>query len=116
MQTVQPAEINPACAGTTAVKGMGRAANLISAYVAYGALVIQPQGVWGESTLTGIEFASALLIMPGVVTSLIAPVPARSRPGDRAGAGRVRRAVCGPPDCGVPDQGRTYEGSRRGGQ
>ncbi|WP_445519874.1 transposase [Streptomyces sp. NEAU-174] len=24
--------------------------------------------------------------------------------------------VCGPPDCGVPDQGRTYEGRRRGDQ
>lgn len=46
----------------------------------------------------------------------VAQVPARSRPGDQSGAGRVRRAVCGPPDCGVPDQGRTYEGSRRGGQ
>ncbi|MER7055969.1 MULTISPECIES: hypothetical protein [unclassified Streptomyces] len=52
-------------------------ANLLSTYVAYGALVTQPQGAWDESTLTGIEFASALLITLGVITSLLALVPVR---------------------------------------
>lgn len=50
-------------------------ANLFSVYVAYGALVTQPQGAWDESTLTGIEFASALLIALAVITSLLALVP-----------------------------------------
>ncbi|MFJ9188182.1 MULTISPECIES: hypothetical protein [Streptomyces] len=49
--------------------------NLLSAYVAYGALVTQPQGAWDESTLTGIEFASALLITLSILTSLLALVP-----------------------------------------
>lgn len=52
-------------------------ANLLSVYVAYGALVTQPQGSWDESTLTGIEFASALLITLGVITFLLALVPVR---------------------------------------
>lgn len=54
-------------------------ANLLNAYVAYGALTIQPQGDWDEQTLTGIEFASALLIVLGVVTSLLALLPVRRR-------------------------------------
>lgn len=52
-------------------------ANLLNAYVAYGALVIQPQGAWDESTLTAIEFASALLIALSVVTLLLALLPVR---------------------------------------
>lgn len=52
-------------------------ANLLSAYVAYGALVTKPQGSWDENTLTGIEFASALLITLGVITSLLSLVPVR---------------------------------------
>ncbi|MEV5343815.1 hypothetical protein AB0K93_35940, partial [Streptomyces sp. NPDC052676] len=47
-------------------------ANLLNAYVAYGALVTQPQGAWDEQTLTGIEFASALLIALGAITFLLA--------------------------------------------
>ncbi|MER5357219.1 hypothetical protein [Streptomyces sp. NPDC002785] len=54
-------------------------ANLLNGYVAYGALVTQPQGAWDEQTLTGIEFASALLIMLGVITSLLALLPVRRR-------------------------------------
>jgi hypothetical protein len=54
-------------------------ANLPSAYVAYGALVTQPQGAWDESTLAGIEFASALLIALSVVTFLLALLPVRRR-------------------------------------
>ncbi|MFE1312139.1 hypothetical protein [Streptomyces sp. NPDC058755] len=52
-------------------------ANLLSAYVAYAALVTQPQGAWDESTLTGIEVASALLIALSVVTFLLALLPVR---------------------------------------
>ncbi|MFF5020206.1 hypothetical protein [Streptomyces sp. NPDC001165] len=52
-------------------------ANLLSAYVAYGALATQPQGAWDESTLTGIEFASALLIALSVVAFLLALLPVR---------------------------------------
>ncbi|MFD6278593.1 hypothetical protein ACFWFI_23950 [Streptomyces sp. NPDC060209] len=52
-------------------------ANLLNAYVTYGALMAQPQGAWDEHTLTGIEFASALLITLGVSTSLFALVPVR---------------------------------------
>jgi hypothetical protein len=33
-------------------------ANLPNAYLAYAALMIQPQGTWDEHTLTGIEVAS----------------------------------------------------------
>ncbi|MEV3992428.1 hypothetical protein AB0J57_26315 [Streptomyces sp. NPDC049837] len=54
-------------------------ANLLSAYVAYAALVTQPQGAWDEHTLTGIEFASALLVVLGVITSLLALFPVRRR-------------------------------------
>ncbi|MYQ40508.1 hypothetical protein B046DRAFT_01547 [Streptomyces sp. LamerLS-316] len=54
-------------------------ANLLNAYVAYGAVVIQPQGVWDEHTLTGIEVASALAIALGVVTTLLALVPVRQK-------------------------------------
>ncbi|GAB7109799.1 hypothetical protein JCM4814A_81140 [Streptomyces phaeofaciens JCM 4814] len=53
-------------------------AYLLNAYVAYGALTIQPQGVWDESTLTAIEFASALLITL-VLTFLIGLFPVRRR-------------------------------------
>lgn len=53
--------------------------NLLSAYIAYGALVTQPQGVWDEQTLTGIEFASALLITLSVLTSVLALVPVRRK-------------------------------------
>ena len=52
-------------------------ANLLNAYVAYGALVTQPLGDWDEQTLTAIEFASALLIVLGVITSLLALLPVR---------------------------------------
>ncbi|MFE4217349.1 hypothetical protein [Streptomyces sp. NPDC056844] len=54
-------------------------ANLLNAYVAYGALVIQPQGVWDEHTLTGIEVASALAVVLGVVITLLALVPVRQK-------------------------------------
>lgn len=54
-------------------------AYLLNAYVAYGALTIQPQGVWDESTLTAIEFASALLITLGVLTFLLGLFPVRRR-------------------------------------
>lgn len=54
-------------------------ANLLNAYVAYGALVTQPQGAWDEQTLTGIEFASALLIVLGAITFLLAMVPVQRR-------------------------------------
>ncbi|MFE9664427.1 hypothetical protein [Streptomyces sp. NPDC005955] len=54
-------------------------ANLLNAYVAYGALATQPQGAWDEQTLTGIEFASALLIVLGVTTTLLALFPVRRR-------------------------------------
>ncbi|MGW6398313.1 hypothetical protein [Streptomyces sp. NPDC055134] len=52
-------------------------ANLLNTYVAYGALVAQPQGDWDEQTLTGIEFASALLIVLGAITFLLTLVPVR---------------------------------------
>ncbi|WP_406103078.1 hypothetical protein OG698_12015 [Streptomyces sp. NBC_01003] len=45
-------------------------ANMLNAYVAYGALVTRPQGVWDERTLTGIAFASVLLIALGTLTLL----------------------------------------------
>ncbi|MFE6937441.1 hypothetical protein ACFVDT_36020 [Streptomyces sp. NPDC057699] len=54
-------------------------ANLLNAYVAYGALVLHPQGVWDEHTLTGIEVASALAIVLGVVITLLALVPVRQK-------------------------------------
>ncbi|MFD9602315.1 hypothetical protein [Streptomyces sp. NPDC059970] len=54
-------------------------ANLLNAYVAYSALATQPQAAWDEQTLTGIEFASALLITLGVITSLLALLPVRQR-------------------------------------
>lgn len=54
-------------------------ANLLSLYVAYGALVTQPQGDWDRSALTGIEFASLLLVVLAVLTSLLALVPVRRR-------------------------------------
>ncbi|MFF8974687.1 hypothetical protein [Streptomyces sp. NPDC014995] len=54
-------------------------ANLLNAYVAYAALVTQPQGAWDEQTLTGIEFASALLITLGVITFLLTLLPVRRR-------------------------------------
>ncbi|MER6104467.1 hypothetical protein ABT115_19595 [Streptomyces sp. NPDC001832] len=54
-------------------------ANLLNAYVVHGALVTQPQGAWDEQTLTGIEFASALLFALGVITSLLALLPVRRR-------------------------------------
>ncbi|MEU2679110.1 hypothetical protein ABZ638_19715 [Streptomyces sp. NPDC007107] len=55
------------------------AANLLNAYVAYGAVVIRPQGVWDEHTLTGIEVASALAVVLGVVITLLALVPVRQK-------------------------------------
>ena len=54
-------------------------ANLLNAYVAYGALMTQPQGSWDKNTLTGIGFASGLLIMLGVITSLLTLFPVRRR-------------------------------------
>lgn len=54
-------------------------ANLLNAYVAYAALVTRPQGAWDEQTLTGIEFASALLITLGVITFLLTLLPVRRR-------------------------------------
>ncbi|MER7888070.1 hypothetical protein ABTY35_35210 [Streptomyces fimicarius] len=55
-------------------------ANLLNAYIAYGALMIQPQGVWDEHTLTGIELASWLLIVSGVLTALLTASPVSRRP------------------------------------
>ncbi|GAA0652015.1 hypothetical protein GCM10009535_32880 [Streptomyces thermocarboxydovorans] len=52
-------------------------ANLLNACVAYGALVTQPRGSWDEDTLTGIEFASALLIVLGLSTFLLTLPPVR---------------------------------------
>ncbi len=49
----------------------------LNTYVAYGALTIHPQGTWDESTLTAIEFASALLIVLGTLTFLVALFPVR---------------------------------------
>ncbi|CAM5285803.1 hypothetical protein [Streptomyces atroolivaceus] len=46
-------------------------ANLLSTYIAYGSLMIQPQGAWDDSTLTGIGFASGLLTALGVLTVLL---------------------------------------------
>ncbi|MFG2597996.1 hypothetical protein [Streptomyces sp. NPDC048462] len=54
-------------------------ANLLSSYIAYAALMIQPQGAWDNSTLTGIETATAMLITLSVVTSLVTLFPVRRR-------------------------------------
>ncbi|MFJ4843168.1 hypothetical protein [Streptomyces sp. NPDC088746] len=54
-------------------------ANLLNAYVAYGALMTQPQGAWDDSTLTGIGFASGLLIVLGVLTGLLTLFPVLRR-------------------------------------
>lgn len=53
--------------------------NLLNAYIAYGALMIQPQGVWDDSTLTGIGLASGLLIVFGVLTALLTLFPVLRR-------------------------------------
>ncbi|QGV82474.1 hypothetical protein EIZ62_04890 [Streptomyces ficellus] len=52
---------------------------MLSCYVAYGALVARPRGTWDEQTLTGIEFASALLVALGVSAFLLALLPVRRR-------------------------------------
>lgn len=72
-------------------------ANLLSCCIAYAALMIQPQGAWDNSTLTGIETATATLITLSVVTSLVTLFPVRRRnlsywwlappPGPGAGGG-----------------------------
>ncbi|MET9059145.1 hypothetical protein ABZX99_15130 [Streptomyces antibioticus] len=49
----------------------------LNTYVAYGALTIEPQGTWDESTLTAIEFTSALLITLGTLTFLLTLFPVR---------------------------------------
>ncbi|MFE9496738.1 hypothetical protein [Streptomyces collinus] len=54
-------------------------AHLPSGYLAYAALVTQPQGAWDESTLTGIETACALLIVLSAATFLLALPPVRRR-------------------------------------
>ncbi|MFG2766054.1 hypothetical protein [Streptomyces rubiginosohelvolus] len=54
-------------------------ANLLNAYIAYGALMIRPQGAWDESTLTGIELASGLLIVSGALTGLLTVFPVSRR-------------------------------------
>ncbi|MFF8481136.1 hypothetical protein [Streptomyces antibioticus] len=51
----------------------------LNSYVAYGALTIEPQGTWDESTLTAIEFASTLLITLGTLTFLLTLFPVRRR-------------------------------------
>ncbi|MFE9727381.1 hypothetical protein ACFYQ5_28270 [Streptomyces sp. NPDC005794] len=59
-------------------------ANPLNAYVAYGALMTQPQGVWDENTLTGIEVVSGLLIVLGGQLS---------RPVDRSWSGRSQNVA-----------------------
>ncbi|MER6603590.1 hypothetical protein ACWDBC_28390 [Streptomyces parvus] len=54
-------------------------ANLFNAYIAYGALLIPPQGIWDENTLTGIELASWLLIVSGALTALLTVSPVSRR-------------------------------------
>ncbi|MGA4803317.1 hypothetical protein [Streptomyces lavendulocolor] len=54
-------------------------ANVLGCYVAYGALAARPQGEWDEQTLTGVEFASALLVVLGAGTFLLALLPVRRR-------------------------------------
>ncbi|MGW8986789.1 hypothetical protein ACWGQ9_29575 [Streptomyces parvus] len=54
-------------------------ANLFNAYIAYGALLIPPQGIWDENTLTGIELASWLLIVSGAFTALLTMSPVSRR-------------------------------------
>ncbi|WP_405762438.1 hypothetical protein OG234_28740 [Streptomyces sp. NBC_01420] len=53
--------------------------NLLNAYIAYGALMVQPQGAWDDSTLTGIGFATGLLMVLGVLTALLTLIPVTRR-------------------------------------
>ncbi|WP_326696236.1 hypothetical protein OG909_02185 [Streptomyces sp. NBC_01754] len=54
-------------------------ANLLNAYLAYAALMIQPQGAWDENTLTAIGAATALLVTLSVITALFTLFPVRRR-------------------------------------
>ncbi|MFJ2226669.1 hypothetical protein [Streptomyces halstedii] len=54
-------------------------ANLLNAYIAYAALMTQPQGTWDDHTLTGIGFASELVITLSIIIELLTLVPVRRR-------------------------------------
>ncbi|MGR3934672.1 hypothetical protein [Streptomyces sp. BRA346] len=52
-------------------------ANVLNVYFAFWALVTEPGGSWDENTLTGIETASFVVVVVGVVTLLLAALPVR---------------------------------------
>jgi hypothetical protein len=54
-------------------------AHLVTAWLAYAALVTQPQGTWDESTLTGIEAACAMVVAAGAATLLLSVLPLRRK-------------------------------------
>ncbi|MEU2182269.1 hypothetical protein [Streptomyces thermolilacinus] len=48
-----------------------------TAYVAYGALAVPPDGPWDEDNLTGIETGCALMILSGALTLALSVAPVR---------------------------------------
>lgn len=78
-------------------------------------------GLWeerpgGSASPLGVDgfygwAVAPIAALPGCAGSRPEPATWSAQCGTCAACG-----ACGPPDCGVPDQGRTYEGRRRGDQ